>query len=192
MSLQNFISNYSEENLLDVIFAWNGKFSDEFYDDNAMFRMELLAEFEKDPSVFPLELVVSLYEAETEFAEKAWGIKSIVSELASQILERGRSKYLEEYYKGTCRGFDAYIVCSRLNLSDDCLKELINFCSKETYGNCFPTIDHSRKLKELFWMHLDRSLRSKAGEENSSEQNEIMENKSPTKSPKKPWWRFWG
>lgn len=154
MPIISFIKNYSEDDYLKIIFAWNGKFSDDFNDSNYYFRLEVLKEFEVNPSAFPIELVAALYEAETEYAEKAWGVNMAVSPLASELLERGRTNYLEEYYRGSTRGFDAGIASRRLSVSKECLKELITYCENEGGGNKFPSQKESQYLLDLFMAYL--------------------------------------
>ncbi|MEM8861920.1 MAG: hypothetical protein AAGD96_26660, partial [Chloroflexota bacterium] len=71
MKIDEFVKNYSNDDELKILFAWNGKHADDFFDENLEFRRKVLKYFEKYPKEFSIELVGDLYDAETAFAKEA-------------------------------------------------------------------------------------------------------------------------
>lgn len=157
MNIEEFVKYYSEEDELKIMFAWNGKHSEEFLDENMPFRLELLKYFESRPDECSIELVAALYCAETEYAKEAWGVNRIVSLLAEQLLERGRSKYASEYLKGWGRGMDAHIQSKQVQLSMECIQELISFAKSRKEKDEFPNSSQAQYFKEF----LESKLESK-------------------------------
>lgn len=149
MDIEKFIENYDEEDLLKVMFDWNGKHADKFVDKNMLFREQVLEVFKKEKSIFSLELIAALYEAETEFARQAWGVNPVVSELAQTLLEKGRTKYVVEYLKGLYRGMDAFIQARQIELSENCLNELLVYCKQRSENDSFPNTEQISVLTEF-------------------------------------------
>ena len=138
MNIEEYVNNYSEDDELEIMFAWNGKHADEFDDENMEFRRSVLEYFEDNPKAFPLALVAALYDAETEFAKEAWCVNKVVSLLAQEMLERGRAKYASTYLKGWARGMDAHIQSTRIELSQGCIQDLIGYCNGRKEDDKFP------------------------------------------------------
>ncbi len=136
--IRDYVLNYKEDDALQVMFNWNGKHSIDFVDHNQTFRKKVLDYYEIEPEIFPVELVVVLYEAETELAKEAWGVNRIVSDLASDILERGGVKYITQYLKGWGRGFDASLQSKNIRISQECVLELIEYLKKRKPDDEFP------------------------------------------------------
>lgn len=156
MKIDEFIKNYSDDDELKILFAWNGKHADDFFDENLEFRREVLRYFEKYPKEFSVELVGDLYNAETAFAKEAWGVHPIVSLLAQEMLERGRSKYAPLYLKGWRRGMDALIQSRQIELTKECLQELILYAKSRKENDEFP----NKEQAQFFLKFLDHKLGS--------------------------------
>ena len=150
MEIENFVKSYTEDDLLKIMFDWNGKHADGFEDHNIEFRRCVLEYFKEHMSSFPIQLIVDLYEAETQLAKEAWGVNPIVSDLAQELLERGRAKYVVEYLKGLGRGMDAHIQAKKVELTDECLNELINYCENNRSTGVFQNEGQLDILIEFF------------------------------------------
>lgn len=157
MNIEEFVKSYSEDDELRILFAWNGKHAEHFVDENMSVRKEVLKYFELHPKECPIELVAALYGAETEFAKEAWGVNPVVSLLAQEMLERGRSKFVAEYLKGWARGMDAHLQSKQIHLSEECIQELIAYAKGRNENDEFPNSEQT----QLFIEFLQYKLQSK-------------------------------
>ncbi|MDP5138727.1 hypothetical protein ORJ04_22535 [Rheinheimera baltica] len=157
MNIEDYVKNYTEEDELKILFAWNGKHGDDFMDENLKFRREVIKYFESGMAIFPLSLISALYDAETEFAKEAWGVHPVVSKLAKELLERGGSKYVSTYLKGWARGMDAHLQSKQIELSENCINELIKYSKLRKENDEFP----NKQQAELFIEFLEYKLAQK-------------------------------
>ncbi|WP_061937057.1 hypothetical protein [Collimonas pratensis] len=127
-SIQEFVQTYSPQSEARIVFAWNGKHAAEFADENMVFRQSVCDYFEANKEAIPLPLIAALYNAETLFAKEAWGVNSVVSELAQELLERGGINYIDAYIAGAARGMDAYMESGNIRLSQARCRELLAHC----------------------------------------------------------------
>ena len=127
-----FVNNFKADDAVLIMFDWNGQHSKDFVDRNLGFRRQVLDYFIEHKSEFCLDLICVLYEAETELSREAWAIHPVVSTLAQELLERGRTKYIKEYLLGMGCGMDAYICVRMIKLSAASRKELLEYC--DTYS----------------------------------------------------------
>ena len=149
MEIEEFVKNYSEDDELEIMFAWNGKHADDFKDENMEFRLAVLEYFKENRGVFPVTLIAALYDAETEFAREAWGVNPVVSLLAEDLLERGREAYAPIYLKGWYRGMDAHIQSRQIELSDECLKDLLSYSKGRQENDDFPNKEQAQLFIEF-------------------------------------------
>lgn len=126
--VRDFVRTYTPQAETQIGFAWNGKHAGEFVDTNMQFRQELCDCFEEEKDTFSLTLIAALYKAETLFAREAWGVNSVVSELAQALLERGGVEQLDVYMAGVRCGMDAYMESGNIRLSKPRCQELLDRC----------------------------------------------------------------
>ncbi|MFZ3193087.1 MAG: hypothetical protein WA154_07760 [Moraxellaceae bacterium] len=154
MNIKEYVKNYREDDELEIMFAWNGKHANGFEDENFKFRREVLDYFKSHKGTFSVSLIAALYDAETEFAKEAWGVNPVVSLLAQELLERGREVYASTYLKVWGRGMDAYIQSMRIELSKECINDLINYSKSRKENDDFP----NKEQAELFLKFLEFKL----------------------------------
>lgn len=145
-----FVNNFKADDAVLIMFDWNGRHAEEFIDRNLDFRRQILNYFIGHKSEFCLYLICVLYEAETEFSREAWAIHPVVRDLAQELLEGGRTKYVKEYLLGMGCGMDAYICVRIIKLSAASRKELLQYCdtySPETDG--FPSYEVVEIFKDF-------------------------------------------
>lgn len=153
VDIRSFIQNYTEEDLLEIMFAWNGKHAHDLRDDNLELRRKILDRFSEAPDEFPIELVRDLFEAETEFAREVWAVNPIVSNLAQALLERGAEKYVADWIKGLSRGMDAYCQSMQIELSVETAEKLHSYCTKIENRSIFPNEDAAEHIIKFFEHH---------------------------------------
>lgn len=145
-----FVNHFKADDAISIMFDWNGQHSKAFLDRNLDFRRKVLGYFIEHKSEFCLDLICVLYEAETEFSREAWAIHPVVSVLAQELLERGRTKYVKEYLLGMGCGMDAYICVRMIKLSTASRIELLEYC--DTYSpesNGFPNYEAIKIFKDF-------------------------------------------
>ncbi|MDH3944214.1 MAG: hypothetical protein OEV06_08990 [Anaerolineae bacterium] len=131
MKIEDYVLNYDP--MVDkerIVFAWNGKHAVDFKDANREFRLEVIGYFIEHAEATPIRLIRDLYTSETKFAEQAWGVNMVVSDLAEQLLKRGGIDYLEDYLAGLWRGMDAFIASRRIKLSKELNIKLADACMR--------------------------------------------------------------
>ena len=107
-----------------IRFAWNGKHTDGFVDENEGFRREVIDEVLRDPERAAVPLLRDLFRAETQWAAEAWCVVMRVRELASLLLTRGGPDALEEFLDGRARSMDTWFECDMVELSPAAARSL--------------------------------------------------------------------
>lgn len=108
--IRTFVREYSEPDVARIRFAWNGRHGDMFVDQNYDFRKAVLAEALKEFEAAPVLLIRDLFEAETRYANEAWGVDRRVGDLARLLLTRGGPSFVEDFFRGKYRCQDAFFA----------------------------------------------------------------------------------
>jgi hypothetical protein len=116
MDAVSFVGEYSGDDR-QVRFAWNGKHTDGFVDENEEFRREVIDEVLRNPDAAPVPLVRDLFRAETQWAVQAWCVDRRVRELASLMLTKGGAAVLDEFVEGRARSMDTWFECDMLEIA---------------------------------------------------------------------------
>jgi len=123
-----FVASYTPSSEAKIAFAWNGRHAADFDDANMAFRTAVGDYFEENTQACSLPLIAALYRAETQWAKEAWCVRSVVAELAQELLQRGGVAYLDVYFAGACCGMDAFMESGNISLSKTRCEELLAYC----------------------------------------------------------------
>jgi len=110
MDVQSFVRTYTAPSEAFIRFDWNGQYADKLLDKNLSFRKRVLEEVLGVLDTAPILLIRDLFEAETCFAQKAWGVDIRIRHLARALLTRGGAAFVEDFFRGKYRGQDAYMA----------------------------------------------------------------------------------
>jgi hypothetical protein len=139
-----FIEAYTSEDLYRIKFDWNGKHSAEFRDENQKYRKEIWDKIKSGQAQPHSNLLADLLEAETSFAEEAWGIDSYVHEIAEMMLLRGGAEFVETFWRCKLKSMDTYGELSCTQIPGALSESLREYCQEKANQN----IDAGKKK---FW-----------------------------------------
>lgn len=130
----DFVASYTPSSEAKIAFAWNGRHGADFDDANMAFRTVIGDYFEEHAQACSLPLIAALYRAETQWAKEAWCVRSVVAELAQELLQRGGVAYLDVYLAGACCGMDACMESGNISLSKTRCEELLAYCKASAFN----------------------------------------------------------
>ncbi len=128
MDVETFVRSYSDECASLVRFAWNGQQGAGLVDANLDRRRGVLAVVLAQPDAAPLDLLRCLFEAETLFAQKAWGVNRDLHVLAQALLSRGGTAAAMEFLRGKLRSQDTNLECAQVKLPRALAADLASHC----------------------------------------------------------------
>ncbi|HVK38066.1 MAG TPA: hypothetical protein VNA88_06015 [Candidatus Kapabacteria bacterium] len=120
-----FITAYTEADLVRIAFAWNGKHAGEFEDANQEFRGKVVQACLAAPEVAPLLLLEHLFLADAEWSREVWGSSRHFANLAEALLKRGQETAIPSFAKGFLTSFDTFGACHQLHLPAELLDRLL-------------------------------------------------------------------
>ncbi len=124
-AVRRYVAQYTDD-ASKIRFAWNGEHGDQFDDANMVFRDAVVDCVIDDPARAPLELLVELYRALTEYSGEAWCIDERVEDIGKLMLIKGRSGVVRDYIIGMRMSFDALCATSFVGCPRDVAEECIN------------------------------------------------------------------
>lgn len=98
--LQVFADNYNHSDFDKIRYDWNGKYGQEFQDNNYAFRMKLCQFLIPKIDKVNIELVRDLYAETTKTSEATFSIYTDIYIYAQELLRRDWKKYLMDYMQG--------------------------------------------------------------------------------------------
>ncbi len=129
-----FVQSFSDDSVGLVRFAWNGEYGEGFADANYDRRKRVLAVVLAHPDATPLDLLRCLFEAETQFAQKAWGVNRDMHVLAQALLLRGGTATVMDFLRGKLRSQDTNLECAQVELPKALTADLASHCRKILNG----------------------------------------------------------
>jgi len=145
MDAETFVRSYSNDSAGLVRFAWNGEHGDGFADANLDLRRRVLAVVLTHLDAAPLDLLRCLFEAETQFAQKAWGVNRDMHILAQALLLRGGTAAVLDFLRGKLRSQDTNCECAQIKLPKALAADLASHCRQMLNG---PIEDADRIIAE--------------------------------------------
>ncbi|MDF2524171.1 MAG: hypothetical protein K0R31_1812 [Clostridiales bacterium] len=109
METAQFIDVYDETLQSQIDFKWNEKHGKELVDENVEFRRNVLMwldehDYETDNGL----LLKDLFLAEARFAKEVWGVYRYFGLLASKLLEKTGTTYIDDFLVSAFQSFDTY------------------------------------------------------------------------------------
>lgn len=124
-SVEEFVGNYTTDDSGRIRFAWNGKHSDDFIDENQAFRRSVVDYCLKTPDSASTPLLEALFAAESSWAKEAWGSPSNYERLAETLLLKGGDEAIATFSTGFCQSFDTFGACHQIHLPEAVVDRLI-------------------------------------------------------------------
>lgn len=124
-SVEEFVKNYTPEDSGQIRFAWNGKHSDDFVDENQAFRRSVVDYCLNTPDSAPTPLLEALFIAESLWAKEAWGSPNNYELLAETLLLKGGEEVIATFSTGLCQSFDTFGACHQIRLPEAVVDSLI-------------------------------------------------------------------
>jgi hypothetical protein len=125
--IQNFIDNYSSLDFNKIQMKWNGKYGQDFVDDNYDFLMQVCESIIPRIDEVSIELIRDLYCETGKTSPMTFGVYNKFHLLADELLKRGGKEYLLDYIRGASHSMDTGMSSGRLTLSNEQAKELLDY-----------------------------------------------------------------
>jgi hypothetical protein len=125
--LQNFIVDYTSSDFDKIEIKWNGKFGQDFVDDNYDFRLQVCESIISRIDKVSIELIRDLYCETGKTSPMTFGVYNKFHLLADELLKRGGKEYLLDYIRGASHSMDTGMSSGRLTLSNEQAKELLEY-----------------------------------------------------------------
>ena len=123
--LQHFIDSYTAADFDRIKLKWNGKYGQDFVDDNYDFRMQVCEHVVPQINRVNINLVRDLYCETGKTSPMTFGIYLNFHLFADELLKRGGTAYLLDYIRGASHSMDTGISSGRLTISSERAKELL-------------------------------------------------------------------
>ena len=114
--IAHFVRCYTKVEQMKMAFAWNGKYAEQFIDDNSDFRRQVMTYCLANSEVVPTVLWRDIFLAEAEYSREAWGVIAEFSLLAQHLFISGGTAVLDDFVDGYYASFDTYVSCQSLEL----------------------------------------------------------------------------
>lgn len=121
----NFINNYSSSDFDKIQMKWNGKYGQDFVDDNYDFRMLICETVIPIIDKVNIELIRDLYCETGKTSPMTFGVYNKFHLFADELLKRGGKEYLLDYIRGASHSMDTGMSSGRLTISNEQAKELL-------------------------------------------------------------------
>ena len=128
--LQNFIDNYSSADFDKIKLKWNGKYGQEFEDENYDFRVQVCEFVIPQIDKVNIKLIRDLYCETGKTSPMTFGVYLNFHLFADELLKRGGNEYLLDYIRGASHSMDTGISSGRLTISKEQAKNLLNYFDK--------------------------------------------------------------
>ena len=125
--LQTYIHNYTTADFDRIKLVWNGKYGQDFVDDNYDFRMQVCEYVVPQIDEVNLDLIRDLYSETGKTSPMTFGVYNSFHLFADELLKRGGTKYLLDYIRGASHSMDTGISSGRLTISKQLAKELLDY-----------------------------------------------------------------
>ncbi|MEO0481502.1 MAG: hypothetical protein AAF196_18685 [Planctomycetota bacterium] len=135
MDLDRFIESFSDGDVDCLRFAWNGEHGENLRDPNLELRRQVVDRVLTEPNSASSELLRVLFEAETECAKEAWGVRRDLHLLAGALLKAGGRSTVKTFLIGRSMSMDTYIECSQIRIDTSLASDLAGYC-REWLEDC--------------------------------------------------------
>ncbi len=125
--LQTYIDNYTIADFDRIKLKWNGKYGQDFIDDNYDFRMQVCEFVVPKIDKVSIELIRDLYSETAKTSPMTFGVYNKFHLFADELLKRGGTKYLLDYIRGASHSMDTAMSSGRLTISKQFAKELLDY-----------------------------------------------------------------
>ncbi|KIC90671.1 hypothetical protein [Flavihumibacter solisilvae] len=124
--LQLFADNYSASDFEKIRSKWNGKYGEEFQDENYDIRMRLCNFLIPQIEQVNIELVNDLFAETTKTLKATFSIYTNIHVYAQELLRRDWKKYLIDYMVGGTYGMDSYLAIGRIELEKEIAQKILD------------------------------------------------------------------
>ncbi len=128
--LQTFIDNYTSADFDRIKLVWNGKYGQDFVDDNYDFRMQVCEFVVPQIDKVEIELIRDLYCETGKTSPMTFGVYTKFHLFADELLKRGGRDYLLDYIRGASHSMDTGMSSGRLTISNEQAKSLLMYFDK--------------------------------------------------------------
>lgn len=125
--LQTFVNNYTKNEFDRIALKWNGKFGEDFIDDNYDFRMKVCEFVVNQIEQVSIELVRDLYCETGKTSPMTFSVYNKFHLFADELLKRGGKEYMLDYFRGASHSMDTGIRSGMLTISKQQAKELLSY-----------------------------------------------------------------
>lgn len=125
--LQNFVDNYTPAEFDRIKLKWNGKYGQDFVDDNYNFRMQVCEFVVPQIDKIDIYLIRDLYCEMGKTSPLTFGVYNKFHLFADELLKRGGTKYLLDYIRGASHSMDTGMSSGRLTISNEKARELLTY-----------------------------------------------------------------
>jgi len=125
--LQTYIDNYTSTDFDRIKLVWNGKYGQDFVDDNYDFRMQVCEYVVPQIDKTKIELIRDLYCEAGKTSPMTFGVYINFHLFADELLKRGGTDYLLDYIRGASHSMDTGMSSGRLTISKEQAKTLLNY-----------------------------------------------------------------
>lgn len=125
--LQTYIDNYTMADFDRIKLMWNGKYGQDFVDDNYDFRMQVCEFVVPQIEAVNIDLIRDLYCEAGKTSPMTFGVYNNFHLFADQLLKRGGTKYLLDYIRGASHSMDTGMSSGRVTISKQTAKELLDY-----------------------------------------------------------------
>ena len=127
MDLQIFIDNYTSSDFNKIKMKWNGKYGQDFEDENIDFRTRLCEFIIPQIDKVNIGLIRDLYCETGKTSPMTFGVYRNFHLFADELLKRGGTKYLIDYIRGASHSMDTVMSSGRLTISTETAKKLLDY-----------------------------------------------------------------
>jgi len=145
--LQVFADNYKSTDFYKIQYNWNGKYGQEFHDNNYDFRIKLCQYLIPQINNVNIELVRDLYAETTKTLKATFSIYMNIHIYAQELLRRDWKKYLMDYMQGGTYGMDPYLGIGRIEIGKEVAQQILDFMISTLQTT---TDDNEKKLMTIF------------------------------------------
>ena len=123
--LQTYIDNYTSTDFDRIKLVWNGKYGQDFVDDNYDFRMQVCEFVVPQIDKVNIELICDLYLETAKTSPLTFSVYNKFHLFADELLKRGGTDYLLDYIRGASQSMDTGMSSGRLTISKEQAKNLL-------------------------------------------------------------------
>jgi hypothetical protein len=125
--LQTFADNYTSADFDKIKYDWNGKYGQDFHDNNYDFRIKLCQFLIPQIDKVNIDLVRDLYAETTKTSDATFGIYLNIHIYAQELLRRNWKKYIIDYMQGASYNMDSYLGTGRIDIGKATAKAILDY-----------------------------------------------------------------